>query len=351
MRGVWSATLEHMADTHQLQAIAASLLASGKGILAADESTATMNKRLEAVHAATTDEMRRTYRQLLFTAPRIEQYLSGVILYDSSIRNATDDGVPFPDLLTARGIIPGIKVDKGTVPLENFPGEVVTEGLDGLSERLTEYYSLGARFTKWRAVVTIGKDIPTPQCLSVNAVLLSRYAALSQAVGMVPIVEPEVILHGDHSLERAREVTTQTLTTLFSALKDYRIDLSGLILKSSMVLAGDTSKQQSSPEEVADATLRTFKEAVPPEVPGIVFLSGGQTPRQATENLEAIARQGAQPWKLTFSYSRAIEEPVLAAWKGEAANTEVAQKVLLHRLAMNSKAQTGDYEPALEKEG
>ncbi len=344
-----SATLYAMESRESVRAIARALLTRGKGILAADESVSTMDKRLEAVGAGTTPEMRREYRELLFTAPGIEEFLSGVIMFDESIRSSTEDGTSFADLLTVRGVIPGIKVDKGTVPLQNFPGEVVTEGLDGLAERLAEYYKMGARFTKWRSVVTIGKDIPTPQCLSVNAVMLARYAALVQEAGMVPIVEPEVILHGDHSIERAQEVTAAALKTLFNTLTEYKIDLPGLILKSSMVLAGDGNKQQSSPEEVADATLRTFRDTVPSEVAGIVFLSGGQTPVRATENLQAIAVQGDQPWSITFSYSRAIEEPVLALWKGDKANTESAQKALYHRLMLNARAQTGDYEPSLEK--
>lgn len=336
--------------SNNMRAIVSALLQKRKGILAADESTGTMNTRLESVGAMTTPEMRREYRELLFTAPGIEEYLSGVILYDETIRNKTEAGVPFGDLLTARGIIPGIKVDKGTVPLEGFQGEVVTEGLDGLAARLKEYYELGARFTKWRAVVTIGTDLPTEQSITMNATMLARFASLSQEADMVPIVEPEVMLHGDHSLERAQEVTTSTLERLFATLTEYRIDLAGLILKSSMVLAGDRHKEQSSPEEVADATLRAFRAAVPKEVAGIVLLSGGQTPKRATENLQAIARQGAQSWPITFSYSRALEEPVLIAWKGTGANKEAAQQALLQRLMLNAKAQTGDYESSLEEQ-
>lgn len=332
--------------TQQVRETARALVVAGKGILAADESTGTMNKRLEAAGAVTTPEMRREYRQLLFTTEGIEQYLSGVILYDTTIRSATDEGVPFADLLTARGIIPGIKVDQGTVPMINFPDEVVTEGLDGLAERLAEYHRLGARFTKWRAVYPIGERIPTDATLTMNATIMARYAALSQAAGLVPIVEPEVLLQGVHDLARAQEVTTRALRILFEALILYRIDLKGMLLKSSMVLAGDQYATPSTPEEVADATLRTFRSTIPVDVPGIVFLSGGQTPRRATENLQAIARQGAQPWALTFSYSRALEEPVLAAWKGDtAANREAAQQALLKRLALNAKAQQGAYDP------
>lgn len=337
-----------MDNTAELRAIVSALLSPGKGILAADESTRTMDARLEAVGAPTTDEVRRTYRELLFTAPGIEKYLSGVILYDSTIRGETADGVPFADLLTARGIIPGIKVDRGTVPLDGFRDELVTEGLDGLAVRLKEYRTLGARFTKWRMVVPVEDALPTVQALRLNAVLLARFAALSQNAGLVPIVEPEVLHHGTHTLARAQEVTTLALQTLFAMCTEYRVDLSTLILKSSMVLAGDTAREQTSPDAVADATLRTFREAVPKEVPGIVFLSGGQTPKRATENLQAIARQGAQPWKLTFSYSRALEEPVLAAWQGNEANRDAAQRALLHRLELNAKAQQGTYDVGLE---
>jgi fructose-bisphosphate aldolase class I len=339
-----------MGTMENVRATIGALLQKRKGILAADESTGTMNKRLEAAGASTTPEMRREYRELLFTAPDIEQYLSGVILYDETIRSATAGGVPFADLLTARGIVPGIKVDKGTVPFDGFPDEVVTEGLDGLAARLSEYYDRGARFTKWRAVLSIGAGIPTDACLKINATVLARFASLSQASGMVPIVEPEVMLHGDHDIRRAQEVTTHALGTLFETLKEYRVDLAGLIVKSSMVLAGDGNKTQSSPEEVADATLRAFNAAVPKEVPAIVLLSGGQTPKRATENLQAIARHGAQSWLITFSYSRALEEPVLTAWKGDtAANKAAAQRALVHRLSLNAKAQTGDYEPKLEE--
>jgi fructose-bisphosphate aldolase class I len=342
--------MEHTeGQTENMRAIVRALLTKGKGILAADESITTMNKRLEAIGAVSTPEIRHDYRELLFTAPGIEAYLSGVILYDESIRSKTSDGVPFADFLTVRGIIPGVKGDMGTVHLEGFPGELVTEGLDGLASRLAAYYALGARFTKWRAVINIDKGLPTDACLKMNSFIFARYAALSQAAGMVPIVEPEVMLHGDHSLVEAQEVTTRTLQRLFAMLKEYRVDLGGLILKSSMVLAGDAYKGQSSPEEVADATLRTFHLSVPEEVPGIVLLSGGQTPKRATENLQAIARHGAQPWQITFSYSRALEEPVLTAWKGDTTNKEVAQRALLHRLMLNAKAQTGDYEPALEE--
>jgi len=336
-------------DPQKLYDTAAALLASGKGILAADESTGTMNKRLASIDVPKEAENRRRFRELMFTAPDLEKYISGVILYDSSIRNTTKEGIAFPDILMSRGITPGIKVDKSTVPLTNFPDEVITEGLDGLGERLEEYYDLGARFTKWRAVITIGEDLPTDECIQTNATMLARYAALAQEAGMVPIIEPEVLLSGTHDINRAEEVTMHTLQLVFQAMRQHRVDLEALILKSSMVLAGDQHDPASTPEEVADATLRMFHLAVPHEVPGIVFLSGGQEAVRATENLQEIATRGEQPWAVTFSYSRALEEPVLAAWKGEDTNIEKAQKALVHRSKMNALAQQGKYEAKHEK--
>jgi fructose-bisphosphate aldolase, class I len=270
-------------------------------------------------------------------------------MYDSSMRTNTDDGVPFPDVLTAKGIVPGIKVDLGTKELDGFPGEVVTQGLDGLEERFLEYYDLGARFAKWRAVVTIDKGLPTDACLEINAVMLARYAQIAQRCGIVPMVEPEVIFAGDHSIIEAEQVTTRALQILFQTLMKYRVDLGGLILKSSMVLAGDLNRDQSTPAEIANATLRTFHMSVPHEVGGIVFLSGGQSPKRSTENLNAIGKMGAQPWAITYSYSRAIEEPFLMAWQGKPENTEEAQKVLLHACKMNSLATEGKYEVTLDQ--
>jgi fructose-bisphosphate aldolase class I len=294
-------------------------------------------------------ENRRKFRQLMFTAPDIEKYLSGVILYDSSIRNLTDDGIAFPDVLLSKGIIPGIKVDRGTVDLTNFSDEVITEGLDGLKERLEEYFDLGARFAKWRAVISITDDLPTDECVLANSFVLARYAALCQEAGIVPMIEPEVIFAGSHNIVRAEEVTMHTLQILFNVMREYKIDLKGVILKSSMVLAGDKHKPASTPEEVADSTLRTFHLSVPHEVPGIVFLSGGQETIRATENLQMIATRGPQPWKITFSYSRALEEPVLAAWQGKDENVQKAQKVLLHRAKMNALAAQGKYDSKQEK--
>lgn len=338
-----------MEQRAQLDETSALLMSDGMGILAADESIGTMDKRLTSIDVAATTQMRRRYRELLFTAPELERYVSGVILFDKTLRNATAAGVPFSDLLTARGIIPGIKVDRGVVPLTHFPDEVVTEGLDGLAQRLTEYHQLGARFTKWRTVYTIGESTPTPQCIEANSFALARFAALSQEAGMVPLVEPEVIYDGDHSITRAAEATRAALSALFDALRAYRVYLGGVVLKSSMVLAGSDHATPSSPEEVADATLRVFRDTVPNEVAGIVFLSGGQTPKQATANLQAIASQGAQPWKISFSFSRAVQEPALAAWKGEAAQTEAAQRALIARLKLNSLAQQGRYDPSGEE--
>jgi fructose-bisphosphate aldolase class I len=331
-----------MKKNTKLYETTAALLASGKGILAADESDGTAGKRLEMVHLPNEPENRQDFREILFTAPGIEEYLSGVIMFDSSIKNATDDGTPFADVLTVKGIVPGIKVDLGNRELEGFKGEVVTQGLDNLAERFAEYYDLGARFAKWRAVITIDEDeTPTDEAIKVNAVMLARYAQIAQAAGIVPIVEPEVIHAGDHSIQKAELVTTRTLQILFQTLIEYKVDLSGLILKSSMVLAGDVHPDESTPEEVANATLRTFHMSVPHECAGIVFLSGGQAPERSTQNLNAIAKLGNQPWPITFSFSRAIEEPVLKAWGGKSENVDAAKAVLLETSKQNSLASMG----------
>jgi fructose-bisphosphate aldolase class I len=334
-----------MKKNTKLYETVAAMMASGKGILAADESDATAGKRLAMVHLPNEPENRQDFREILFAAPGIEEYLSGVIMYDSSIKNFTDDGVPFPDVLTAKGILPGIKVDLGTVDLQGFKGEVVSQGLDNLAERFKEYYDLGARFAKWRAVVTIDdEELPTDAALTMNAMMLTRYAQIAQEAGIVPMVEPEVIFAGDHNLAKAEMVTTRALQILFHTLQTYKVDLEGLILKSSMVLAGDMCPEQSTPDQIANATLRTFHLSVPHDVGGIVFLSGGQTPKRSTENLNAIAKLGEQPWPITFSFSRAIEEPVLLAWKGKPENIPDAQKTLLHVCKMNSLATQGKYD-------
>lgn len=320
----------------------AALLTPGKGILAADESDGTAGKRLDMVHLPNTPENRQTFRELLFTAPDLEKYVSGVIMYDSSIRNETKDGIPFADVLTAKGVVPGIKVDLGVRDLHGFKGEVITQGLDNLDERFAEYYDMGARFAKWRMVVTIDEnETPTYEAVKMNCLMMARYAQYAQAAGIVTIVEPEVIHAGDHTLEKAELETTRTLQILFQTLQEYRVDLGGLILKSSMVLAGDKHPNQTSPEEVAQATLRTFHMSVPHETAGIVFLSGGQSPQRSTDNLNAIAKLGSQPWPITFSFSRAIEEPFLNAWGGKQENGEKAQEVLVETCKQNSLASLG----------
>lgn len=323
-----------------------------KGILAADQSPTSMNKQLAAIGVPEEAEKRRKYRQLLFTTPGLEKYVTGVIMHDGTIRNHTDDGTTFADVLLAKGIVPIIKVDKGAHPHQNFPEEVVTEGLDGLPERMAEYYNLGARGAKWRAVITIGENIPTVGNLRANAMALARYAAICQEAGIVPMVEPEVLYSGGHDLARAEAVTTETLQILFDTLKEQRIDLKGLLLKSSMVLAGDSYPQPSTPTEVAEATIRTFKNAVPAEVGGIVFLSGGQTPEQATANLNAIGElekaMGDLPWEFAFSFSRGLEQPAQQVWLGQDENVAAAQAALIKRLELNSLADMGEYETAME---
>lgn len=341
--------MEHKEKLHET---AKALVAPHKGILAADQSPRTMNRQLEAIGVAPESENRRRYRQLLFTTEGIEKFATGVILHDGTIRNHADDGTQFSDLLIAKGIIPIIKVDKSTTPHTGFPGEVVTQGLDGLAERLEEYYDMGARAAKWRAVFTISESTPTEQNILFDCMTLARYAALCQDAGIVPIVEPEVLFSGDHSLEEAEAVTTKVLQKLFEQLSWYGVDLSGLILKSSMVLAGSDYDEQTPAVEVAKATVRTFENSVPADVPGIVFLSGGQTPQRATENLDAIAELEATrddlPWEFAFSFSRGIEQPVQEAWQGKDENLEAAQAALIKRLELNSMADKGTYEVSME---
>ena len=334
----------------ELAAIAEAMIAEGKGILAADESTGTIKKRFDSISLESTEENRRAYRDLLFTTDNAENFISGIIMYDETLRQSTQDGTPFPKLLSDKGIVPGIKPDKGAKPMAGFPGEKVTEGLDGLRERLQEYYDLGARFGKWRAVITIGDGIPTKACLKANAQALARYAALCQEVGLVPIVEPEVLMDGGHTLERCEEVTEATLRALYKALYEQRIFLEGSILKPNMVISGKECKQQATAEEIAAATVSCFKRAVPAAVPGIVFLSGGQSPIEATVNLNAMnAMFDNLPWELSFSYGRALQEPVLQAWQGKEANVPAAQQAYYHRAAMNGAARFGKYSAEMEK--
>jgi len=337
-------------DLQQLNETAAAIVAEGKGILAADESDGTIKKRFDSIGVESTEENRRAYRDLLFTTEGVEEYISGVILFDETIRQAAADGTPFPKLLESKGVIPGIKVDKGAKPLALAEGETVTEGLDGLRARLDEYRELGARFTKWRGVISIGKGIPSEYCLWTNAHALARYAALSQEAGLVPIVEPEVLMDGDHSIERSFEVTSRTLHAVFTELRDQRVHPEGMLLKPNMVLSGYESSGQASHEQVAEETVRCFKRHVPAAVPGIVFLSGGQSDEDATANLNAINAIGPHPWQLSFSYGRALQAPALKAWGGKTENVESAQRAYYHRAKMNGAARTGMYAPEMERE-
>jgi fructose-bisphosphate aldolase class I len=334
----------------ELQEIARAIVAEGKGILAADESSGTIKKRFDSIDVESTEDTRRAYRELLFTTEGAEEYISGVILYDETIRQETSDGTPFPKLLESKGIIPGIKVDKGATPLALAEGETITEGLDGLRERLAEYRELGARFAKWRAVISIGKRIPSEYCIWANAHALARYAALSEEAGLVPIVEPEVLMDGDHTIERSFEVTSHTLHAVFTELRDQRVQPEGILLKPNMVLPGYESSQQVSDEEIARETLRCFRRHVPAAVPGIVFLSGGQSDEDATRRLNAMNAIGRHPWKLSFSYGRALQAAALKAWRGKEENAEAAQQAYYHRAKMNSAAQLGMYTPEMERE-
>jgi fructose-bisphosphate aldolase, class I len=334
----------------ELESTARALVAEGKGILAADESDSTIKKRFDSIDVESTEENRRSYRDLLFTTEGVEDFISGVILYDETIRQASADGTPFPKLLSSRGIIPGIKVDKGAKPLANAEGETVTEGLDGLRERLQEYRELGARFTKWRAVISIGDDIPSDYCVWANAHALARFAALSQEAGLVPIVEPEVLMEGSHEIERSAKVTSRTLFAVFTELHDQRVTLEGMLLKPNMVLSGYSSPREASVDEVAETTIRVFRERVPGAVPGIVFLSGGQSDEDATAHLNAMNARGPHPWELSFSYGRALQAPALKAWRGEAENVEAGQKAFYRRAKFNGAARSGSYAPEWEKQ-
>ena len=333
-----------------LEATARALVAPGKGILAADESTGTIEKRLKSIEVESTEENRRAYREMLFTTAGLGDHISGVILYDETIRQSTKDGAPFTKVLVDAGVIPGIKVDMGAKPLAGAEGEKVTEGLDGLRERLMEYRDLGAKFTKWRAVIDIGKDRPSAYCIHVNAHALARYAALSQEAGLVPIVEPEVLMDGPHPLERCYEVTEATLEGVFNELFSQRVVYERMLLKPNMVISGNECSEQAGPEQVADATIRCFRSVVPAAVPGIVFLSGGQSDEQATANLNAINAGGPHPWQLSFSYGRALQAPSLKAWRGDEANVRAGQDALSHRARLNGAARDGRYTPEMEKE-
>jgi fructose-bisphosphate aldolase, class I len=331
-----------------LSDIAQKLVAPNKGILAADESTGTIEKRFKTINIESTEDTRRIYRELLFTTPGIEEYISGVILFDETIRTNASDGNNFARMLDGKGIIPGIKVDKGTVDLVNFPNEKITEGLDGIQERLHEYRNFGARFTKWRAVITIGENIPTDTCIEANAERLAQYAALAQEAELVPIVEPEVLMDGKHDLETARKVSYKTLKTVFMKLSDHNISLNGMLLKPNMVVPGKESSQKFDPVEIAEATVHMLKEVVPAEVPGIVFLSGGMSPVEATACLSEMNKINNIPWQLSFSYGRALQEDALKTWSGNNENQKEAQKIFLHRAKMNSLARSGKWRQELE---
>jgi fructose-bisphosphate aldolase class I len=334
----------------ELERIAKAMVAKNKGILAADESSGTIAKRFNSIKIESTEENRRTYREMLFTAPGAADYISGVILYDETIRQKTKDGTPFPEYLAKKGIIPGIKVDTGAKPLAQFKGETITEGLDGLRERMVEYHKLGARFAKWRAVIDIGDGIPTAFAIEANAQALARYAALCQENDIVPIVEPEVLMDGAHTIERCEDVTSTVLQTVFNQLFEHRIVLEGMVLKPNMVISGKKAPKRAGPEEVAAATLRVLKRHVPPAVPGIAFLSGGQSSEEATLHLSLMNKAGPLPWSLTFSYGRALQDDALKTWAGQAANFAAGQKQMAKRAKLNSLATTGSYSSSMESQ-
>jgi fructose-bisphosphate aldolase class I len=340
-------------DKALLSKTAAAMVARGKGILAADESSGTCDIRFKSINTACTEESRRTYRGLLFTTPGAEQFISGVILYDETMRQKTNDGMLFPDYMTKKGILPGIKVDTGAKNLALCPGEKVTEGLDGLRERLAAYFKLGARFAKWRAVITIGDGnpaLPSHSCLYANAHALARYAALCQEASIVPVIEPEVLLEGGHSIERCEEVSEAALRSTYAALAAHNVSFEHTILKASMVVSGKANARQAGVDEVAERTLRVLKRTVPAAQPGVVFLSGGQSDVSATAHLNAMASMKGLPWPLTFSYSRALQNPALNAWKGQSANAVAAQRAFYHRAQMNGLAARGKWKADLERQ-
>jgi fructose-bisphosphate aldolase class I len=332
----------------ELQQTAQEMVAPGKGILAADESSGTIEKRFTTIGVESTEENRRAYREMLFTAKDLADHISGVILFDETIRQSAADGTTFVDVLRSAGMIPGIKVDTGAKALAGFPGETVTVGLDGLRGRLEEYHGLGARFAKWRAVITIGAGMPTDAAIHANAHALARYAALCQEAGIVPMVEPEVLMDGDHSIDDHFAASERTLNALYDELFAQRVDLTGTILKTNMVLSGKSASTQAGVQEVAEATLRVLRATVPPAVPGIAFLSGGQDDVPATEHLDAMNRMGPHPWALSFSYGRALQAPSLKAWGGRADNVDAGQRALLHRARCNGAARDGTYSADME---
>lgn len=333
-----------------LISVANAIVAKQKGVLAADESNPTIKKRFDTIKVESTEESRRRYREILITTGDLEQYIGGVILFDETLRQSTKDGTPFAKLLSSRGIVPGIKVDKGTKALALYPGDKIAEGLDGLRDRLIEYKQLGAKFAKWRAVIEINEHgIPSTFGIRANAQILARYAALCQEQGIVPIVEPEVLMDGAHSIERCEVVTSRVLEAVFAELDAHRVLLEGMLLKPNMVIPGMRCARQAKAHEVAEATIRCLTRYVPAAVPGIVFLSGGQSAEDATDNLNAMNMIGPHPWELSFSYGRALQAPVLDAWKGQESNLAIAQKALLKRSRLNSLACSGKYNRTMEK--
>ena len=335
-------------DKENLANVASAIVASGKGILAADESTPTMGKRLALIDQENTEANRRDFRQALFDTESMEHFISGVILFEETLEQKTEDGIRLSKILESKGVYPGIKVDKGAHPMDGSPSEKLTKGLDGLYERCLDYYKLGARFAKWRAVITIGDDIPTDDCIKANASALAKYAKACQDAELVPIVEPEVLMDGDHTIETCYEVSEKTLRTTFNELEKEGVHLPGILLKPNMVISGKECSIQADMNEVAKMTVKCLLASVPEAVPGIVFLSGGQSETEATEHLNAMNAMGDYPWKLSFSYGRALQQSALHAWKGNNANLETTYAVFYHRAEMNSKACHGEYSPALE---
>jgi fructose-bisphosphate aldolase, class I len=336
-----------MADLHET---ARALVAEGKGILAADESSGTIKKRFDSIGVESTEDNRRAYRELLFTTEGAEEFISGVILYDETIRQSAAEGTPFPKLLESKGIIPGIKVDMGAKPLAGSPDETVTEGLDGLRERLEEYRGFGARFTKWRAVISIGNGRPSDYAIWTNAHALARFAALSQEAGLVPIVEPEVLMDGDHSIDESYRVTSRTLQAVFTELFDQRVEREGTLLKTNMVVSGYDASGQADVDTVAEMTIKCLRNTCPAAIPGVVFLSGGMSDEDATARLNAMNQRGPHAWELSFSYGRALQAPALKAWGGDPANAEAAQQAYYRRAKFNGAARTGSYAPDWERE-
>ncbi len=341
-----------MTDIRELERTANALVAPGKGILAADESFPTIAKRFASIGVESSEEVRRVYRQMLLTAPGSEEFISGAILFDETLRQKSDGGAGLPTVMAEAGVIPGIKVDTGAKPLAGSEGEKVTEGLDGLRERLAEYRGLGARFAKWRAVISIAHTHPSRYCLEANAHALARYAALCQEQGLVPIVEPEVMMDGNHDIGRCFRVTRDTLHTVFEQLARHRVELSGILLKPNMVISGTQCEQQAGVAEVAAQTVKCLRETVPAAVPGIVFLSGGQSDQLATAHLNAMnAMDGQHPWELSFSYGRALQQPALKAWGGKADQLDAGRSAFMHRARCNGAARYGRYDEALEAGG